>query len=152
MIYNYLYTLYVCTDKETGGNDIQWTCVPVYQKIFGVVLIIKKLVICMKQPLVFILCHWVIMLLHSFQHLLINKTIKSIWIIQTFTSSKMTSGPFTPDTVLYAEMIKKNIHDMKFVYNFDEQIIDIEHNFQQSKKVVKPQSVFPLNPILTSGI
>ena len=41
---------------------------------------------------------------------------------------------------------------MKFVYNFDEQIIDIEHNFQQSKKVVKPQSVFPLNPILTSGI
>jgi hypothetical protein len=64
----------------------------------------------------------------------------------------MTSGPFTPDTVLYAEMIKKNIHDMKFVYNFDEQIIDIEHNFQQSKKVVKPQSVFPLNPILTSGI
>jgi hypothetical protein len=63
----------------------------------------------------------------------------------------MTSGPFTPDTVLYAEMIKKKIH-MKIVYNFDGQIIDIEHNFQQSNKVVKPQSVFPLNPILTSGI
>ena len=41
---------------------------------------------------------------------------------------------------------------MKIVYNFDGQIIDIEHNFQQSNKVVKPQSVFPLNPILTSGI